>query len=207
MMPLRSRVAMDVVELGGIRLHILRVHPGLPHEADRVTRELQKLVPAIVLGDLTTEDALQLRAALAKKEPYEAGFVDALFQDATRERYGGEAAASTLEHPLAAAARFARDRRSEFIPLRPIEKKPGWLKRRRARKAATRIVAPTFEHFPAMFVTALAGTWDPVAEVEAAQKRLLRVLADGRAPVVAIVQAHRAEAYLAAARATGRISA
>lgn len=196
---------MDVVELGGIRLHILRVHPGLPHEADRVTRELQKLAPAIVLGDLTTEDALQLRAALSEKKPFEPGFVDALFYDATRERYGPEE--KTTEHPIAAAARFARDRRSEFIPLRPIEKRPGWLKRRRATKAAKRLEAASFEHFPGAFVKALAGTWDPAVEVDAAQKRLLRVLADGRAPVVMIVQAHRAEAYLAAARATGRIPA
>ena len=196
---------MDVVELGGIRLHILRVHPGLPHEADRVARELQKLTPAVVLADLTTDDALQLRGALAEKKPFEPGFVDALFYDVTRARYAGEA--TTLEHPIAAAARFARDRRSEFIPLRPIEKRPGWLKRRRARKAAERAEAATFEHYPGAFVKALAGTWDPIADVEAAQKRLLRVLAEGRAPIVAVVQAHRHEAYLAAARATGRIPA
>lgn len=203
MMPRRSRIAMDVVELGGIRLHILRVHPGLPHEADRVARELQKLVPAIVLGDLTTDDALQLRGALAQKKEFEPAFVDHLFYDETRARYGPDP--KTTEHPIAAAARFARDHRSEFIPLRPIQRKPGWLKRRRARKAATRAEAASFEHFPRAFVEALAGTWDPVAEVDAAQKRLLRVLADGRAPVVAVVQAHRYDAYLAAARTTGRI--
>lgn len=204
MMPAPARDAMDVVELGGIRLHILRVHPGLPHEADRVTRELQKLAPAIVLADLTTDDALQLRAALAEKKAFEPSFVDALFYEATRERYGPDA--KTTEHPLAAAARFARDRRSEFIPLRPIEKRPGWLKRRAMTKLAKRLDAPTFEHFPGQLAKALAGRWDPATEVEAAHKRLVRVLADGRAPIVAVVQAHRYDAYLAAARATGRVT-
>ena len=205
MMPSRSRSAMDVVELGGIRLHILRVHPGLPHEADRVTRELQKLAPAIILGDLTTEDALQLRTALAEKTPYEPGFVDRLFYDATRERYGPDE--KTTESPIVAAARFGRDRRSEFIPLRAIEKKPGWLKRRGMTKRAKKVDAPSFEHFPGAFVKALAGAWDPAVEVDAAQKRMLRVLAEGRAPVVAVVQAHRYEAFLAMARGTGRIPA
>jgi len=196
---------MDVVELGGIRLHLLRVHPGLPHEADRVTRELQRLAPAVVLGDLTTADALRLRGALAEKKPFEPGFVDALYYDATRERFAGDA--TTVEHPLAAAARFARDRRSEFIPLLPITKKPGFLARRRMRKAVERAQAATHEAFPAAFVKALAGAWEPRDDVEPAHRRTLRALQEGRAPVVAVVQAHRADAFLQLVHATGRIPA
>lgn len=198
---------MDVVELGGIRLHVLRVHPGLPHEADRVSRELQKLAPAVILADVDTGDALRLRAALAEKKPFEAGFVDALFAAETFRRYAGDA--KLPEHPLAAAAKFARDRRSEFIPLRAIVGKPGFFARRRARKAAERVEAPSHDAFGLAFANALtsAKAWDPASEIEAAHRRLVRALTEGRAPVVAIVQAHRADAYMGAVRATGRIAA
>ncbi|HVM45534.1 MAG TPA: hypothetical protein VM582_06325, partial [Candidatus Thermoplasmatota archaeon] len=105
------------------------------------------------------------------------------------------------------SARFARDRRAEFVPLRPIAPRPGLFARHRMRKAAKRAQSPSHEAFARAFAAALSHAWDPAAEVDAAQKRLVGALTEGRAPVVAVVQAHRAEAYLAAARATGRIPA
>lgn len=198
---------MDVVELGGIRLHLLRVHPGLPHEADRVARELTKLSPALVLADLTTDDALALRGALGEKKPYEPSFVDALFFDETHRRFAGDA--KSPEHPLMAAARWARDRRAEFIPLRPNSPKPGLFARRRGRKTIEKLDVANHAAFPLAFVKALgdAKVWDPAADIEASQKRLIRALTEGRAPIVAIVQAHRADTYTHAIRATGRIPA
>lgn len=204
-MRLRAGAVMDVVELGGARLHILRVHPGLPHEADRVTRELQRLAPAVVLGDLSTDDALRLRAALAAKKPFEPAFLDALFAEGSAERFAPEQ--KPAEHPLAAAARFARDRRADFVPLRPNGERPGFFARRRLKKRARGAGATAPEAFPGAFAKALAGHWDAASDVEAAHKRLVHALAEGRAPVVAVVQAHRADAYLAAVRATGRIPA
>lgn len=198
---------MDVVELGGIRLHLLRVHPGLPHEADRVTRELTKLAPAIVLADIDTDDALRLRGALGDKKPFEPAFLDALFADESFRRFAGDA--KSAEHPILAAGRWARDRRSEFIPLRPIGKAPGLFARRKMRKTIEKLDAANHAAFPPAFVKALtdAKAWDPAPEVDAAHKRMLRALTEGRAPVVAIVQAHRSDAYLALARGTGRIPA
>lgn len=196
---------MEIVELGGVRLHILRAHPGLPHEADRVHRELVKLAPAVILGDLDTEDALRLRAALGEKKEFEPSFLDRVFADATYARFAGET--KPQEHPLAAAARYARDRRAEFIPLRPMGKAPGFLARRRMRKGAQAIDAATPEAFAGAFEKAMGKDWDAGAEVDAAHRRLVRALNDGRAPIVAVVQAHRAAAYADAVRATGRIPA
>ena len=198
---------MDVYELGGIRLHLLVVEPGFPGEADRVHRELQRLSPALVLGDVDTEDALRLRAALAeKKGVFEPAFLDALYASEVQRRFAGDAMPG--DHPVAAAARHARDRRAEFVPLRPAEgKAPGFLARRKLRRLAQAVEARDRGAFPAAFAGALqkAGAWDPAEDAEAAQKRLTRALTGGRAPVVAVVQAHRAAAFRQLIQRTGRI--
>jgi len=81
------REGMDVVELGGMRLHMLTAFPGLPGEGERVIRMLSRLGPAVILADVDTGDALRMRAALAAKKPFEPAFVDALFHDDARRRF------------------------------------------------------------------------------------------------------------------------
>lgn len=199
---------MDVVELGGMRLHLLTAFPGIPGEAERVTRMLTRIGPAIILGDVDTEDGLRIRAALSdKKAPFEPSFIDRLFLEEARRRYAPEARPG--EHPLVAAARFGRDRRADFVPLRTIMPAPGFLARRRATKAARAIDAKTPEAFPHAFEGALAAVdvWHPEREVEAAQKRLVRTLSEGRAPAVAVLQAHRQAAFEDAVLKTRRIPA
>lgn len=202
---------MQVVELGGVRLHVLVTHPGLPGEADRVLQALRRLDPALVLADLDANDALALRKATAAGKPFAPGFVDALFAAESARRFAAEqrAGAKPAEHPLAAAARMARDKRADVIPIRPLAPKPGLFARSRARKATTRLDASDPEPFADAYVAALAQArvWERDAEVEAAHPRLLRALTDGRAPAVAVLQAHRAPAYLKALAATGRIHA
>lgn len=198
---------MDVVELGGVRLHLLTAYPGLPGEADRVVRHLQRLQPAVILGDVDTDDALRMRAALASKKPFEPGFVDALFAAEARRRFAAESKAG--EHPLAAASRYARDRGAEFIPLRALADKPGFLKRRRARKAVEALEAKDPDVFPEAFERALreADVWSADAEIEGTRKRMVRAVSAGRAPVVAILQPHRRPSFEDAVLATGRIHA
>lgn len=198
---------MDVVELGGIRLHMLTAYPGLPGEADRVIQALRQLGPAVVLADLDTDDALRLRAALAAKKAFEPGFVDALFAAEAQRRFAPEAKGG--EHPLAAAARYARDRHADLIPMRALAPRPGFFVRRRARRVAEAIVGADVEAFPEAFERAMreASVWSADAEIAATRKRMLRVLGDGRAPVVAVVQPHRREAFEEAVLATGRIHA
>lgn len=199
---------MDVFELGGIRLHLLVVEPGLPGEADRVHRELQRLAPAVILGDIDTEDALRLRAALAqKKGVYEPPFLDALFASEMTRRFAPESILG--EDPIVAAARSARDRRAEFVPLRPASRTPGFFARRKLRKLVHAVPANDRAAYPAAFVAALtsAGAWDPAIDADAAQKHLARALTGGRAPVVAVVQAHRAAAFRALVQGTARIHA
>lgn len=198
---------MDVVELGGIRLHLLAVHPGVAYEADRTIQMLGRLAPAVILGDVDTGDALQIRRAIGEKRPYEPGFVDALFESESRARFARDARA--VEHPLQAAARYARDRGAEFVPLRPMGARPGLLRRHRVKRAVANIEAKEPAAFADAFAHVLAErhAWDPASEIEAAHKRLLRALMDGRAPVVAVIQAHRRALYEDAVLATGRIPA
>jgi hypothetical protein len=198
---------MDVVELGGIRLHLLTAYPGLPGEADRVVQALRRLGPAVILADMDTDDALRVRAALAAKKPFQPGFVDALFCAQAQRRFAPDA--KRVEHPLAAAARYARDRHADLIPMRAIAPKPGFFLRRRARKIADAIARADVDAFPQAFERAMreASVWSPDAEIEAVRKRMMRVLAEGRAPVIAILQPHRRDAFEEAVLATGRIHA
>ena len=196
---------MDVVELGGIRLHLLYAYPGLPGEADNVLRGLGRLGPAVILADLDTDDALRLKASLAAKRPYEPGFVDALFAEEARRRYGGNAKPG--EHPIAAAARYARDRHAELVPLRPLGAKPGFFARRRARKAIGTLDVKDPAVFPDEFERTMrdAKVWD--LDAEAMRKRMVRALQDGRAPVIAVLQAHRRAAFEDVVLTTRRIAA
>ncbi|HUR69251.1 MAG TPA: hypothetical protein VM370_08390 [Candidatus Thermoplasmatota archaeon] len=199
---------MDVVELGGMRLHLLTAYPGIPGEAERVTRTLGRIGPAMVLGDLDTEDALRLRASFTdKKKPFEPGFVDRLFQEEMRRRFAADVKPG--EHPLAAAARFTREKRLDFVPIRPIAGAPGFLARRRATKAARAIEVRAPEEYPHAFEVALEAVdvWHSHAEADGAQKRLVRALSEGRAPVVAVLQAHRQAAFEDLVLRTGRIPA
>jgi hypothetical protein len=199
---------MDVVELGGMRLHLLTAYPGIPGEAERVTRTLTRLGPAVILGDVDTEDGLRIRASLSdKKVPFEPGFVDKLFMDEAHRRYAPDAKPG--EHPLVAAARSGRDRRADFVPLRTIMPSPGFLARRRATKAARAVAISSPEAFPHAFEVALSAidVWHPELEVEAAQKRFVRTLSEGRAPAVAVMQAHRQAAFEDAVLKTRRIHA
>lgn len=198
---------MDVVELGGIRLHLLHAYPGLPGEADQVLRGLAKLAPAIILADLDTEDALRLRAAMAEKRRWEPGFVDALFENETRRRYADDT--KPEEHPVAAAARYARDRHVELLPLRALAPKPGFFARRRAQKAVASLEAADPAAFPATFQEALreARVWNADDAAESMRQRMQRALREGRAPVVAIVQAHRRAAFDEVVRSTRRLPA
>lgn len=196
-MPSNRRV-VQTVELGGIRLHVLTVHPGIPGEADRAAREVSLRDPALVLADLDTEEGLRVLEALGtSRRRFEPSFVDALFAGETARRLG--AASLREDHPLVAVARVARNRNAAFIALRPPSKPLGLFLRLAARSRA-RAIAPGLdaEAFTSAFVTALQarGAFDADAQARAAQPRLESALADGRAPVVAVVQAHRAAAFL-----------
>lgn len=196
---------MDTLDLGGIRLHVLVAWPGLPGESERVARAAAGLDPAIVLADLDTAAALRLREALAGPRPrVEPSFVDGLFAERVRERFGqGE----PLEFPFLALGRMARDRRWDLVPLRPAEARPGFFARRRLARRAARADAPALEAMPAAFAAALEGAWDPAQDALAAEPRLRHALGEGRAPVLAVLQAHRAEAMLRRIEALGRIPA
>lgn len=185
---------METVELGDVRLHVLTTWPGAPGESDRVAREVARLDPAVLLADLDTEDALRLQKAHGDgAKPYEPGFVDDLFQREIARRYAkGD---SPSEHPFVGAARVARTRKATFLPLRPTpHKKIGFFARRRARKAAEAIPPGPIEHFGRQFALAMtkAEVWEPAADVAASEPRVTRALDEGRGPLVALVQAHRA---------------
>lgn len=202
--------AVQALELGGVRLHLLTLQPGLPGEADRVARELDALDPAVLAADADTDDALRLReAAAAHRQPFHPSFVDALYRDEVARRFGAGAVRHHEEHPLLAAARFARSRKASLVPLRPVGGRPGFFARRRARAAAADATAGSPDDYADAFARALAAAraWDARAEVDAAQARLSRALTDGRAPVVALVQAHRARAFRDALAATRWIPA
>lgn len=198
---------MDVVELGGVRLHLLGAFPGLPHEGERVVRTLTRLAPAVILGDVDTDDALRIRAALTQNKPFEPSFVDAFFRDEAHRRFAPKV--DPGEHPLVAAARYARDRHAQFVPLRAIASRPGFLARRRAQRALRAAEAKDPAALAHAFEVALAqaGVWRAQDEVEAAHGRMLRALSDGRAPIIAVLQAHRQAAFEDAVLATGRIPA
>jgi len=198
---------MDAVDLGGVRLHVLAVWPGLPGEADRVAHEMGVLDPAVLLVDLDTEGALRLRESVGNaKTPFAPAFVDRLFQDEVTARFGKDALPG--ENPLVAAARVARNRDAVIVPLRPTASDPGFFDRRRAKKAAAALPAQPIEKFGPAFAAALAaeGIWSAPADAEAAWPRLTRALTDGRAPLLCLVQAHRAAPLLDKLRSTRRVA-
>lgn len=198
---------MDTVDLGGVLLHVLPVWPGLPGEADRVAREIGALDPAVVLADLDTDDALRLREGLGKgKGEFAPSFVDQLFHDEVVARYAKDALPG--EHPILAAARVARNRNASLVPLRPTADKPGLFDRRRARKGAQAVGAVDLKSFGPAFAAALAkeDVWSAEADAEAAWPRLTRALTDGRAPLLCLVQAHRAAPLLDRLNRTRRIA-
>lgn len=199
---------METVELGGVRVHVVTTWPGLSGEADRVAREVSRLDPALVLADLGTEDALRLQQAAALPRPvFEASFVDALFEEEVARRYAEKGPHG--EHPFLGAARVARNRKATFLPLRPQAEAPGWFARRRARKAALAIAPCTVEEFGGRFARAMheAGVWDSAQDVASAEPRVRRALEEGRGPLVALVQAHRAPALVEQLRSTRRVRA
>lgn len=199
---------MDVVELGGVRLHLLSTFPGLPHEGERALRTLTRLAPAVILGDVDTSDALRIREALThKKSTFEPSFVDALFRDEAQRRFAPDVHPG--EHPLVATARYARDRHAQFVPLRAIAARPGFLARRRAARALRHVEAKDPVAFAHAFELALAeaDVWRAQEDVAPAHGRMLRALSDGRAPIIAVLQAHRQAAFEDAVLATGRIPA
>lgn len=200
---------MDTVDLGAARLHVVTALPGLPGDADRVVREVASLDPAVVLVDLDTDECLRLLEWLGRSsKPFAMSYVDGLLQDEMARRFApGERAA---EHPVIAAARDARRKHRSFIPMRPITPDPGWLARRRGRAAARGIAEGSKpREFADAFARALAEAkaWRAAADVGAAHQRVQRALEDGRAPVVALVQAHRATAFLASLTTMGRVPA
>lgn len=196
---------METVELGDVRVHVVTTWPGLAGESDRVAREVGRLDPALLLADLDTEDALRLQKGASDARPrFEPSFVDALFQSEVARRFSD--GKTPTEHPFLGAARVARNRKASFVPLRPQGKAPGFFARRRARRAASELQAGAIEAFGAAFAQAMAreGVWDPAADAEAAAPRLRRALEEGRAPLVALVQAHRAPQLVEALRGSRR---
>lgn len=198
---------MDTVDLGGVRLHVLAVWPGLPGEGDRVARELAALDPAVLLVDLDTDDALRLREAVGQpKGVFAPSFVDQLFHDEVVARYAKDALPG--ENPMLVAARVARNRGAATLPLRPTANRPGMFERRRARKAAAALPAADIKAFGPAFAAALAkaDVWRAADDAEAMWPRLTRALTDGRAPLVCVVQAHRAAPVLERLQNTRRLT-
>lgn len=198
---------METVELGGVRLHVLTAYPGLPGDGERLTRALAKLDPAVVLLDVDTDDALRLRDSVGDaRTPFHPSYADALLAEEMRRRFAPDADAG--EHPLVTAARATRDRKASLVPMRPLAKRPGFFARRRGAKAARDARGADPDDLGVGLAEALksAGVWDAQADVEAAKKRVLRALTEGRAPVAVVVQAHRAAPFLEALHATGRIA-
>lgn len=200
---------MDTVDLGAARLHVVTVVPGLPGDADRVLREVAAADPAVILVDLDTDETLRLLESLGRSsKPYASSYVDGLLREEvarrfTKGRHGGD-------HPLVAAARHARAHHIMFIPMRPITRDPGWLARRRGRHAAR---ALPDELDPVAFADAYARVlgrlkvWRVQEDVARAEARVHRTLLDGRAPVLALVQAHRVAPFIESLRTVGRVAA
>jgi hypothetical protein len=199
---------METVELGDVRVHVVTTWPGLPGESDRVARELGRLDPAVLLADLDTEDALRLQKGAGEPRPrFEPSFVDALFQEEVARRFSD--GKTPAEHPFLGAARVARNRKAGFLPLRPQGKAPGFFARRRARRAALEVQAGSVEAFAPAFAEAMKreAVWDAAEDATSAQPRLRRALEEGRGPLVALVQAHRAPQMVEALRASRRMRA
>lgn len=197
---------MDTIDLGAARLHLVVAHPGLPGEADRVVREIGRLAPVVVLADLGTDEGLRLREAVDRKTPFEPHYVDALFADESHRRFAGDAPRD--EDPFVAAARDARAHKRSFVPMRASGGGLGLFARRRAKRAASEIAADTPEAFAGTFAEALwhAHAWDATPEAAAMQQRAVRTLQEGRAPVAALIQAHRAPAFRSILAETGRVA-
>lgn len=188
---------METLDLGGARLHVVVSCPGLPGAADEAKRAIATLDPAIVVVDADTQDALRLRKDDARFEP---SFIDALFAAECNRRFAkGDPPG---EHPLVAASRMAAKHRAAFVPLRPAAKRPGFFARRRAARAAADARADAADRYPLAFANALrqARAWRAEDDARLAAPRLQAALRDGRAPIVAILQAHRAPFLLAEAR-------
>lgn len=189
---------MHIVELGGVRLHVLTVHPGVPGEADRTARELSLLDPAVVVLDLDTEETLRVLEAVAgRQRRYDAAWSDALLASESARRFGRES--EREDSPFVAAARVAKNRKASVVALRPATKQPGLFARMGTRSAVRAAPGADAESFARAFGATLAKrhpALDPVAQVRAGMPRLQRALDDGRAPVAVLVQAHRAEALL-----------
>lgn len=200
---------MDTVDLGAARLHVVTALPGLPGDADRVLREIASVDPAVILADLDTDECLRLIESLGRSnKPYARAYVDDLLEEELNARFGEGRRAG--ESPMVAAARHARKHHASFIPLRPVTSDPGWLARRRGRKAVRALPAGLDPlDLADAFAIALRErkVWRAEEDVAASQPRLHRTLTDGRAPIVALVQAHRVAPFLLSLRAVGRVPA
>jgi len=184
---------VDVLDLAGAgRVHVHVALPGLPGEGDRVKRAIAALDPAILILDLDTHEALSLR------KEFQPGFVDALAADALNQRFAkGDKAG---DHPFVVAARQASARKAELVALRPHGKAPGFFARRRAVRAVAALAHDDPAAFARAVPAALAGAqaWDAREDERAGVPRVERALQGGRAPVVLVTSAHRADALFAA---------
>lgn len=186
---------MQTVELGGVRLHVLVVQPGLAGESDRASSALAQLDPATVILDVDTDEALRLREGDAR--PYAPGYVDGLYAEEVQRRF--TSARSDEEHPFVAVARVARNLRSGIVALRAQGVKPGLFASGRARRAARSVKNVDASLLGAAFAQALheAGAWDAALDAAGGAKRLERALDEARAPIVLVVPGHRAAAWQA----------
>ena len=161
--------------------------------------------PAVVHADLDTCDALRHREAVSKPKPlFEPPALDAIFHEEVVKRFAHEALPG--EHPILAMGRVARNKNAVIIPLRPTAKKMGFFHRRKARKVAEAIPETKLPDFGPTFAAAMhaADLWSAEDDAELAWPRVTRALTDGRAPLVALVHAHRAPPLLARLATTRR---
>lgn len=187
---------------------MLRVHPGLPGEADRVAREIARVEPGTLLVDLDTESALRLVELKGKgARKFTPSFVDALYQSATHARFAKGMDAEL--HPLAAAHRSARANKADFIALRAPPREPGIFSRWSLRRDIKGIADSSDpDAFTRAFTARLVkrGALDPASDVKGMAPRLESALDSGRAPYLALMQAPRADAFLAHVRKMPRRS-